>query len=80
VRSLGAQYSMELSDPTDPRPYMTAPIALATQLMACNAPGEEPDLALPPFEDTARLTWLNPGGGAGAGAGSRGNSESNPKP
>jgi hypothetical protein len=85
VRSLGAQYSMELSDPTVERPFMTAPIALATQMMSCNAPGEEPDLALPPIEDTARLAWLSEpatsssqSGAASRGAGGNANKSISP--
>jgi len=59
VRGLGAKYGMELSDPTHPRPFMTAPLALATQVLACHAPGEEPDIQVPTqVEDVARRQGL----------------------
>ena len=67
VRSLGAPYSMELTDPTHPNPRMFAPIALACQTMSCNAPGEEPDVTLGPVEDTARISWLSRGDAASGG-------------
>ena len=70
VQSLGAQYSMNLSDPTADRPYMLAPIILAAQTVSCAAPGSEPDLALAPIEENARLTWLGHGG-KGVGANER---------
>tara|TARA_B110001450_G_scaffold147738_1_gene138127 strand:+ start:930 stop:2453 length:1524 start_codon:yes stop_codon:yes gene_type:complete len=59
VRSLGAQYSMDLSDPTSARPYMLAPIALAAQTISCAAPGAEPDLTLTPIEENARMACLD---------------------
>ena len=67
VRSLGAPYSMEVTDPTHPNPRMFAPIALACQTMSCNAPGEEPDVSLGPVEDTARIPWLSGGNAASDG-------------
>ena len=70
VQSLGAQYSMNLSDPTADRPYMLAPIILAAQTVSCAAPGSEPDLALAPIEENTRLTRLGHGG-KGVGANER---------
>ena len=70
VQSLGAQYSMDLSDPTADRPYMLAPIILAAQTVSCAAPGREPDLTLAPIEENARLTFLGHGG-KGVGANER---------
>ena len=58
IRTLGAKYGLEITDPAAPKPYAAAPVITCADAIACNAPGEEPDVSLPPVEDTRRVPWL----------------------
>ena len=44
VRGFGEKWGIELSMPTDERPFMLAPIALAAQAMSCEYEGDVQDI------------------------------------
>jgi len=57
-RAFGAKYTMELSSPSDDRPFIRAPLILAAQTVCVSRPGEEPDVTGAAIEDTNILKYV----------------------
>lgn len=58
IRSFGEIWGMKLSMPTDEKPFMLAPVALAAQALSCEEEGDVQDISGPIIENCSSIPLL----------------------